>query len=233
MAAQRALRGALIETEADIRRGTAALTRSCPHMRRIHAATGDPPLRRIAPGLDGLARIVVGQQVSAASAEAIWQRVESRFLPLTPRRMLKITDEDLRDAGISRPKARTLRALSESIARGDLDMPSLASAPDDAVREALTRVPGIGPWTADIYLMFSLGRADSWAAGDLALQIATQSVLGLGQRPTANELAEIAERWRPWRGVAARLLWAHYALPRSRAPKEPTAAPRRRLPQNR
>ena len=154
----------IIASAADMREGVRALRRKCPHMRRVHDRAGDPPLRRHVPGFEGLARIIVGQQLSIASAEAIWGRVKLAARPMTPRAFLALTDEDLRRAGLSRGKVRTLRAASMAIADG-LDLEALAQAPEAAVHEALTALPGIGPWSADIYLLFCLGRADAFAGG--------------------------------------------------------------------
>ena len=201
-----------IATDDDMREGIRALRRKCPHLRRVHEHAGDPPLRRHTPGFAGLARIVVGQQLSLASAQAIWRRVELAVQPMTPARLLALSDGELRAAGLSRGKVRTLRAVSEAIAAG-LDLDRLAQAPEDDVHEALTALPGIGPWSADIYLLFCLARADAFAAGDLALQLAARTALGLEARPSREELYDIAERWRPWRGVAAHLLWAYYKVP--------------------
>jgi DNA-3-methyladenine glycosylase II len=121
------------------------------------------------------------------------------------------TDDEFRGAGLSRPKVRTLRAVSAAVAAG-LDLERLDALSDEQVHEALTAISGIGPWTADIFLLFNLGRADAFAHGDLALQVAAQMLMDLDARPAAEELLGIAERWRPWRGVAARLLWAYYAV---------------------
>jgi DNA-3-methyladenine glycosylase II len=199
----------IIETDADLREGIRVLRRKCAHLRRVHDFAGDPPVRRHAAGFEGLARIVVGQQLSLASAEAIWRRLSLAVRPMTPRQFLKLDEEALRQAGLSRGKVRTLRAVSEAVERG-LDLKRLAHAPDTAVHEALTAVPGIGPWSADIFLLFCLGRADAFAPGDLALQTAAADALSLDARPSREELSAIAERWRPWRGVAAHLLWAYY-----------------------
>ena len=129
--------------------------------------------------------------------------------------VLALTDPQLAAAGLSRPKIRTLRAIADACCNG-LDLAGLDGASEEQVHAALTEVVGIGPWTADVYIMFCLGRADGWAAGDLALQIAAQQALELEERPSAAELVEIAERWRPWRGVAARQLWAYYRLIKGR-----------------
>jgi DNA-3-methyladenine glycosylase II len=201
-----------IETEHDIRAGVRALRRKCEVMRRVHDATGEPPLRRQPAGLEGLARVIVAQQLSAASASAIWARLSAAVTPISAGALLAARDETFRSAGLSRPKIRTLRALASAVAHDGLDLGELAEASDEGVHAALCAVSGIGPWTADIYLMFCLGRADAFAAGDLALQIAAQHALGRPERPGPAELIEIAERWRPWRGVAARLLWAYHPI---------------------
>lgn len=200
----------LIESEADVRAGVRTLRRKCEAIRRMHDVVGDPPLRRYTADFEALARIVVGQQLSIASAGAIWGRVAA-LGPMTAKAMLRHRPERLAGAGLSGGKIRTLQALSLAVAEDGLDFAALVQLGDEAVRERLVQIHGIGPWTADIFVMFAIGRADAWAPGDLALQVAAGRVLGLAAKPTAAELTEIAERWRPWRGVAARLLWAHYA----------------------
>ncbi len=209
----------VIVSEWDIRKGTKALRRACPHMRRLHETVGEPPLRRNEPGFKGLAKIIVAQQVSAKSAEAIWRRTACTVKPFRPAVVLTKTNRELKAAGLSAPKIRTLVALSEAISGKRLSLRRLEHATEDEVRARLTAIHGIGPWTANIYTLFCLGRADAWAAGDLALRSAVQSVLDLKDRPGADALEEIAERWRPWRGVAARLLWAWYAHPAYKVPK--------------
>ena len=201
----------IIAAEADIHEGVAALRAACEVMAKVHDLAGPPPLRRREAGFEGLARIIVGQQLSVASAAAIWGRTEKLVQPFTPARLLALSDAELASAGLSGPKIRTLRAIAQACVDG-LDLVALEAASDAHVHAALTAVNGIGPWTADIYLMFCLGRADAWAPGDLALQIAAQQAFGLKQRPDKDRLLEIAARWRPWRGVAARLLWAYYAV---------------------
>jgi DNA-3-methyladenine glycosylase II len=210
----------IIDTEADIRAGVKALRRKCPTMRHVHDTAGDPPLRRRPAGFEGLARVIVGQQLSIASAAAIWQRTAAACEPFEPATLLRLTDRKLAGAGLSRPKIRTLRAIATACADG-LDLAALAGASDEEVHAALTAVVGIGPWTADIYIMFCLGRADGWAPGDLALQIATQRAFALADRPGKDDMIALAERWRPWRGVAARLLWAYYAAVKARSTAVP------------
>jgi DNA-3-methyladenine glycosylase II len=208
---KRADTGLLVLDDEQMRKGIRALRRKCPDLRRAHALAGDPPLRKHAAGFEGLARIVVGQQLSLASAQAIWSRMQTAIRPMTPEAFLTLSDEELRAVGLSAGKVRTLRALSQSIVAG-LDLDALGHASEEDVHSALTALPGIGPWTADIYLLFCLGRADAFAAGDLALQTAVRPILGLDVRPSRDELFDIAERWRPWRGVAAHLLWAYYKV---------------------
>ncbi len=201
----------IIENEKDIRAGVRALTKACPHMRTAHDASGMPPLRRQLGGFEGLARIICGQQVSVASAAAIWARFAAAAQPVEARRILRMSDDEMRAAGLSRPKIKTLRAVAAAVKDG-LDFDDLASRDDAEVRARLVSISGIGPWTSDVYLMFCIGRADAFAPGDLALQEAVRLLMGLDARPSADELEVIAERWRPWRGVAARLLWSYYRV---------------------
>lgn len=201
----------ILATDTDIRTGIKALRRRCEFIRLMHDFAGDPPLRRRAGGFDGLARIIIGQQVSVASANAIWARFDATITPLSAEAVLAHSDDDLRGAGLSRPKVKTLRAVSQAIVDG-LDLNALAAIEEADAHAHLTAISGIGPWTADVYLMFCVGRADVFAPGDLALQVAAQMAMALPERPTADHLAMLAaERWRPWRGVAARMLWHYYA----------------------
>jgi DNA-3-methyladenine glycosylase II len=211
MHTKRTTKAPIILSDDEMRKGIRALRRKCPHMRLVHDHAGDPPLRQHTPGFEGLARIVVGQQLSLASAQAIWGRMLLAVQPMTPKAFLKLGDDQLRAIGLSTGKVKTLRAVSAAMV-GGLDLDKLALAHEMEVHEALTALPGIGPWSADIYLLFCLGRADAFAAGDLALQIAARAALGREERPSRDELFDIAERWRPWRGVAAHLLWAYYKV---------------------
>ena len=199
-----------IHTDDDVAAAVKVLRRKCAYMRAAHKFGGHPPLRRREGGFGGLVRIINGQQLSVASATAIHARVEATFQPLTAAAILATSDDTLRACGLSRPKIKTVRALAEAVI-GGLDLDHLTNLPAEEAIDRLTAVSGIGPWTADIYLMFCIGHADVFASGDLALQIAAQQLLGLDSRPNAREMAEIAERWRPHRAVAARLLWAYYA----------------------
>jgi len=186
----------------------------------MHDLAGDPPLRLRAPGFEGLARIIVGQQVSVASAEAIWSRTFAAVQPFDAATLLALPDEALRSAGLSRPKVRTLRAVAEAVADG-LDLAALATAEEATVRDALCGIGGIGPWTADVFALFCMGRADAFAPGDLALQVAAQMAFELAERPDPRQLEALAERWRPWRGVAARMLWAYYKAAKQASSGQP------------
>ncbi|MCB1509376.1 MAG: DNA-3-methyladenine glycosylase 2 family protein [Hyphomicrobiaceae bacterium] len=206
-----------IESEDDIRRGVRSLRRKCKVMRRVHDATGDPPLRRRPGGFEGLARIIVGQQVSVASANAIWARCAANIAPFTPATVDRMEDEALRACGLSSPKVRTLRAVAGAILEGSLPIDTLAAAREEDIQAQLCAVKGIGPWTADIYLMFCLGKPDAFAPGDLALQVAAQHAFALDERPGPDALLEMAQAWRPWRGVSARLLWAYHKVIKDRS----------------
>ena len=169
-----------------------------------------------------MARIIVGQQLSIASANAIYTRLQSAVSPLTADGIEAATDDTLAAAGLSRGKIATLRALATAANEGRISFGELAVLPAERVHAQLTSVRGIGPWTADIYLMFCRNDADAFAAGDLALQLAAQALLDLSTRPTAEELALIARRWCPHRALAASLLWSYYGhLKARRKPKDP------------
>jgi len=171
-----------IRTEKDLKQGVSALVGSCAHMARVHALSGDPPLRRRPMGFEGLSRVIVGQQLSVASANAIWARLEVRVQPFSAASLLAVPEAEMRAAGLSAVKTATLRRLAEAIGSGDLDLDALSDAPETAIHERLTEIKGIGPWTADIYVLFCLGRPDAWSPGDLALQHAVREALGLDER---------------------------------------------------
>lgn len=205
-----------ITCDADLEEGMAALRALHPDWGAIIERTGIPPLRRREGGFAGVAAIIVSQQLSVASARAVMARVESVFGRLTPDRILAATDDEMRLSGLSRPKQRTMRAVAAAIASRQLDLEALETATPEQVHALMTAVSGIGPWTADIYLLFCLGHRDGFAPGDLAIQEAARVAFGLPARPKAAELEALAEGWRPWRGVAARLLWAYYAALKAR-----------------
>jgi DNA-3-methyladenine glycosylase II len=171
---------------------------------------GPPPLWARPEGFPTLLHIILEQQVSLASARAAFQRLLKAATPLTPRRFLKLDDEALRQAGFSRQKAAYGRALAEAVLQKDLDLSGLGSLDDGPARSALLCVKGIGPWTADIYLLMALLRPDVWPRGDRALVVAYHRLIGSRSVPSDDELAERAMAWKPWRAVAARLLWHFY-----------------------
>jgi DNA-3-methyladenine glycosylase II len=199
-----------IATADDVAAAVAELARAEPRFGAIAARTGLPAVRRRSGGMAGLLRIVVDQQISLASGAAIWGRLEAHLAPFEAAQMLAASDESLRACGLSGGKVRTLRAIAAAVAAGSLDFGRLEALPDDEASAMLTSVHGIGPWTADIYLLSCLGRSDVWPVGDLALQAAAAAAFDLAARPTAAQLRQLGEPWRPWRAVAARLLWAHY-----------------------
>ncbi len=206
----------ILETVEDVAAGLQHLERADPRLGPAIAQSGPLPLRRREPGLEGLLSIIVAQQLSVASADAIWARVKQRFAPFNAANLLSANEEAFRACGLSAPKIRTLKSISSAIIDGELPLDQLHCFEADAAHAAMTRVKGIGPWTADIYLMFGLGHADAFASGDLALQEALRLVYGLEARPNAKQLQDYAEAWRPWRSVAARLLWAYYKVVKSR-----------------
>ncbi len=170
------------------------------------------------PGLPTLVLLVLEQQVSLASARAAFERLERRLGVVDARGLLASSDVELRADGFSRQKAGYVRALAAAVGEGRIDLARIGALPDDDVRRALTALPGIGPWTAEVYLLSALRRPDTWPVGDVALQEATRRVLGLAERPSPPELEAVGERWRPHRATAARLLWHLYlSEPRRRA----------------
>lgn len=200
-----------IVTDEDIRDGLARLIALDGRLAEIAAVAGSVPLRRRAADFEGLAQIVTGQQVSVASAAAIFARLQTLVSPLSADQLDLYSDEDLAGVGLSRPKIRTLRAVSAACADG-LDLAHLASAPAEEAHARLCRVKGIGRWTADIFLLFCAGHPDIFPSGDLALQIAVRDALGLAEKPAPKELDALAELWAPHRAIAARLFWAWYRV---------------------
>ncbi|HET6684101.1 MAG TPA: hypothetical protein VFG75_10425 [Gaiella sp.] len=162
------------------------------------------------PGFPTLVLLILEQQVSLASARAAYDRLVTRIGGLTPRGVLESTDEELRADGFSRQKNRYVRALAAAVEEGSLDLESVASLDDVAVRTALVALPGIGPWTAEVYLLSALRRPDTWPTGDIALQEGARRAKRLELRPSAEELEAIGDEWRPHRASAARLLWHLY-----------------------
>jgi DNA-3-methyladenine glycosylase II len=208
--------GHYLHTQDDLQRGLSRLLAADPRLGPLAATAGAFDLRRREAGFTGLCAIVMAQQLSTASAAAIWGRFAAAFDPFHPDAIRRARTERLARIGLSMPKIRTVKALGHSVARGEIDLAALGEMPADDAHAALVRLHGIGPWTADIYLLFCLGHADAWPAGDLALQEAARIGLKLRQRPDAKAITRIAETWRPWRGVAAHLLWAYYKAVKQR-----------------
>lgn len=203
--------GRIITSLDCVAEGAEWLARREPRFAAALPLVGDLPLRREEDGFAALLRAIVGQQVSVASARAIWGRLEGLGLTEAAA-MATATDEDLRAAGLSRQKARYGRALAQA----GIDFNALRGVPDADVVKTLVAVPGIGVWTAEIYAMFALGRADVFAPGDLALQEAARMLFRLEARPSDKALRKMAEDWSPWRSVAARILWAYYRVAKDR-----------------
>ncbi|KJZ25454.1 DNA-3-methyladenine glycosylase family protein [Tritonibacter mobilis] len=203
--------GRIIETPACVAEGAAWLSAQDPRFADALALTGPLPLRRKPDGFAQLLSAIVSQQVSVASANAIWNRLRAAKLT-GPRKILRASDEDLRAAGLSRQKIRYARALADA----SIDFKALRDVPTADVVTELTQVSGIGIWTAEIYAMFSLGRADVFAPGDLALQESARLLFDLPERPKERALRDMAAAWSPWRSVAARLLWAYYHVAKDR-----------------
>jgi DNA-3-methyladenine glycosylase II len=203
--------GRIILTEACVAEGASWLAAREERFAGALALTGPLPLRRSAAGFRALLSAIVSQQVSVASANAIWARMEAAGL-CDPARMAVATADELRAVGLSRQKAR----YGQALAAAGIDFAALHDVPDDEVVAVLTALPGIGRWTAEIYAMFALGRADVFAPGDLALQEAAKVLFGLEARPSERAMRAMAEDWSPWRAVAARLLWAYYRVAKER-----------------
>ncbi|MFD1914495.1 DNA-3-methyladenine glycosylase family protein [Halodurantibacterium flavum] len=203
--------GRIIETELCVAEGAEWLAAAEPRFAHALTLTGPLPLRRRPDGYQAVLGAIVSQQVSVAAANAIWGRIEAAGLH-DPLLLLAASEDDLRACGLSRQKIRYARAL----AGAGIDFDALRLVPDEEIVATLTALPGIGRWTAEIYAMFSLGRADVFAPADLALQEAARLLFDLPERPKEKALREMALAWSPWRAVAARLLWAYYRVAKER-----------------
>ncbi|PHR22324.1 MAG: DNA-3-methyladenine glycosidase [Hoeflea sp.] len=200
-----------IDSLDDIEDGLVELARTDLRLARAIELSGPVPLRRKPPGYAALAEIILSQMVSKASANALWRKLELAAGEITPSAVLALSPEALREAGLSRAKAETLTRVGEAVICGDLDLEHLCRLEGRAAIRAMTAIKGVGPWTAEVYLLFCAGHPDVFPAGDVALQSAAADILGLETRPRPKDLYSMAEDWSPWRGVAARLLWAYYA----------------------
>ena len=205
-----------LNTQADLEDAIHALVKQDPRLKPILELTGMPALRQREPGFAGLAAIVCGQQLSTASAAAIWARVSAAFDPFHHDTLRKARADRLGRLGLSAAKIKTLKSIARELAAERLNLDVLANEDADAAHNTLTALHGIGPWTADVYLLFCLGHGDAWPAGDLAVQEAVKIGLGLKTRPTAKQMAPLAEPWRPLRGAAAHLWWTYYRVLKKR-----------------
>ena len=205
-----------IASHDDIAEGIEALARLDPRLRAVAAAAGPVPLRLIEPGFASLTGIVLGQQVSRASADAMAARLAALIDPLDAEGVLTAGEDALRAAGLSRAKQATVLAIARAVAEGGLDLDSLSGEEAAAAIARLTALRGIGPWTAEVYLLFCAGHPDLFPARDVALQSAVGHALSISPRPGDRALSALAESWAPWRGVAARLFWAYYRTMRGR-----------------
>ena len=199
-----------LNSQSDLEDAIHSLLKTDPRLRPVFAVAGMPALRRREPGFMGLAHIVCGQQLSTASAAAIWARLSAAFDPFHPDAIRRARADRLGRLGLSAAKIKTLKNLAREIAAQRLNLDVLANEDADAAHHTLVSLHGIGPWTADLYLLFCLGHGDAWPAGDLAVQEAVKIGLGLKTRPTVKEMAPLAEPWRPLRGAAAHLWWTYY-----------------------
>jgi len=197
--------------------GVKALAESDPHLMRVVERYGPPPLWGRDPGFPSLLKIILEQQVSLASAQATYDKLLAKTNPLTPESLLRLSDKELKSVGFSRQKTRYARILAEAIINGSLNLDELQRLDDEKVMNTLTSLTGIGPWTAGIYLLMVLRRPDVLPRGDLALLSAMRDVKELECVPSNDEATNIADSWRPWRAVAARILWHHYLSERGRS----------------
>lgn len=208
----------------DVNQGLDALCALDPRLEAVRGRAGEVPLRLTEPGFASLASIIVSQQVSTASARAIFGRLTALVDPLTPAALLAAGEDMFREAGLSRPKQRTLLAVAQAAADG-LDLDGLCRLEAQEAMATMVAISGIGPWTAEVYLLFAAGHPDIFPARDVALQSAVGHALGIDPRPGEKALIRLAESWAPWRGVASRLFWAYYRETRGRDGAPPAGNP--------
>jgi DNA-3-methyladenine glycosylase II len=200
----------MVRTSNSIRTHVEELATREPAFARVVAQHGVPEPRKSEPGAHTLLRTIVGQQVSVAAARSMWAKLEAAFgSPPDLKKLLVATDEEMRAAGMSRQKAGYIRSLAELVTSGELDLGNLPEDDEEAIA-LLTKIKGIGRWSAEIYLLFAEGRADVFPAGDLAVMIELGRLMGLDEKPSEKQLRELAETWRPYRGAAAVLAWHSY-----------------------
>ena len=222
-----------LHTEDDLRAGLVKLIEQDPRLVPVAEKAGTFALRRREAGFAGICAIVCGQQLSTASAAAIRNRLFAAFDPFHHDTVRKARTDKLKRLGLSTPKIKSIRAIAGAVSEGVIDLNAVGNMDADDAHAALVQLHGIGPWTADIYLLFCLGHADAFPAGDLAVQEAVRIAFNLRKRPDPKALTKIAEAWRPWRGVAAHLFWAYYHVVKRREgislqAKKPAAKPRKK-----
>jgi len=201
-----------IHSDEDLDWHIGRLAKAHPVFAPLAAETGSVPIRWLDGGFKGLVFVVTGQQISIAAGRAIYGRLEAALGGITPETLAGASDDVLRAAGFSAPKIRTLRALQEAALSGGLDLAALERAKAGDAIEALCAIKGIGPWTAEVYLLFAAGHPDIFPAADLALQEAARLAFALDARPAPRDLRAMSDAWSPWRSAAARLLWAYYRV---------------------
>ncbi len=214
-----------LHTETDLQAGLANLVEADPRLQPVAEKAGAFSLRRREGGYAGLCAIVCGQQLSTASAAAIRARLFAAFMPFGHEAVRAARTDRLKRLGLSAAKIKSIKEIGKAVAKGHIDLNAVGNMDADMAHAALTALHGVGPWTADIYLLFCLGHADAFPSGDLAVQEAARIALRLNKRPDAKQLTKIAEAWRPWRGVAAHLLWAYYHAVKKRdvVPVQPSS----------
>ena len=211
--------------------GIAELARRDPHLAAVIARYGAPPLWDRPPGFETLVQIILEQQISLSAGRAAYGRLERLAGAVTPERVASLAESDLRSAGLTRQKSSYIRGLAVAIVAGEFDPGGLTAMDDESARTELIKLRGVGAWTADIYLLMALGRADIWPSGDLALVAAIREVKRMRSLPTSDRIGRITRTWSPWRAVAARVLWHHYlSTPRSRAKVTAAKPSSRRTP---
>lgn len=205
-----------LHTQADLEAALPQLILQDPRLKPVAEKAGAFNLRRREAGFAGLCAIVCGQQLSTASAAAIRERLFAAFDPFHHDTLRKARTDKLKRLGLSAPKIKSIREIAKAVAAGKIDLVAVGNMDADDAHAALTALHGIGPWSADIYLLFCLGHSDAFPSGDLAVQESARIAFGLRKRPDAKSLTKMAEVWRPWRGVAAHLLWAYYHVVKRR-----------------
>lgn len=226
-----------LHSDTDLQAGLAQLIVADPRLQPISDKAGAFSLRRREAGFPGLCAIVCGQQLSTASAAAIRDRLFAAFDPFHHEAIRKARTAKFKRLGLSAPKIKSLREIAKAVAKGHIDLTAVSNMDADQAHAALIALHGIGPWSADVYLLFCLGHSDAFPAGDLAVQESARIAFGLRKRPDAKALTKMAELWRPWRGVAAHLLWAYYhavkkrdvvPVQSARRPKQPAGKGRKK-----